>query len=293
MRVRAFWLILPCCLLLLCQCGLVHNAARIATKKKANPAQTALDPQRRGWALMMSDEEWARYKAGAATGDPAAPTTAPGATEAGLFDFSSMVSGQSRAPTTSLWQRSATVATKHARVTGTPLLIYATHRSSIRSQEMESTLMNSPAFQSMIQEKFVPLLVDYSDQETSRSPMYRELKSRFQVRGYPALVVAMPDGTEVAQFTGYKSDQQHRYLESLKNASIQAERQINERRAKLEKEGGYRMWKNKDGKPVFARLTELDANMGTFTGEWGESFKTFLTRLSDEDQAWIAERRKE
>ena len=71
-----------------------------------------------------------------------------------------------------------------------------------------------------------------------------------------------------------------------------AEKQAAARRSKLEKAEGYRIWATKDGRPVFARLTALDANMGTFTGEWGDGFKTFLSRLSEEDQAWIAARRQ-
>jgi thioredoxin-related protein len=287
-RAVSLLLLLHCCLLL-SQCGLAH---KVRLQKKGAAAQGAPDPERKGWALMMSDEEFAKFKAGAAAGGPAGGGTAPAATGGGLFDFSSMVPAQAGASTSTLWQRSVTLATKHARLTGTPLLIYATHRSSVRSSEMENTLMQAPAFQTLTKEKFVPLLVDYSDQETSRSLMYRELKARFQVRGYPALVVALPDGTEVMQFTGYKADQQGRYLESLQRACDQADRMTRERREKLEKDG-YRLWKNKDGRPVFARLTALDANMGTFTSEWGEDFRTFLTRLSDEDQAWIADRRKQ
>jgi hypothetical protein len=106
------------------------------------------------------------------------------------------------------------------------------------------------------------------------------------------LLVVLPDATEITRLSGYKTDYEKRYLESLQNAVGRAGKLTAERRAKLEKAGGYRMWRNKDGDPVFARLTSLDANMGTFTSEWGETFTTFLTRLSEEDQAWIAERRK-
>jgi hypothetical protein len=203
-----------------------------------------------------------------------------------------MVPGHAPGSSQVIWQRSATHAGSKSRLTGTPLLIYATHTASQPCHDIEATLMASPAFRSLTQESFIPLLVDYSDQDTSRSTLYRELKTRFDVHGYPTLVVTLPDGSEVSRLTGYKKENEKKYLETLQAAVDKAGRLGAERRAKLEKEGGYRMWKNKDGNPVFAKLTALDANMGTFTGEWGETFKTFLTRLSQEDQAWIAERRK-
>jgi hypothetical protein len=254
------------------------------------------DPERRGWGLAMSDEEWAKYQAGgsaapSATAD-ASPAAAPSGAEGGAFDFSSMVPGHSLAATQVIWLRSAMQAGSKSRLTGTPLLIYATHIASQPCHDIESTLIASPAFRSLAQESFIPLLVDYSDQDTSRSTLYRDLKSRFEVHGYPTLVVTLPDGTEVSRLTGYKKENEKKYLETLQASVVKAGKLTSERRAKLEKGNGYRMWKNKDGNPVFAKLTALDANMGTFTSEWGESFKTFLTRLSPEDQAWIAERRK-
>jgi hypothetical protein len=286
------WL-LPC-LLLLAQCGAIQKISR--SKEGAEASKQIPEPQRRGWGLAMSDEEWARYKAAAAPGSPApaeaSAAGAPSAGEGGVFDFSSMVPGHSSGPSQVIWLRSATQAGSKSRLTGKPLLIYATSNASQPCHDMDGTLVVSPAFRSLAQESFIPLLVDYSDQDTSRSTLYRELKSRFEVHGYPTLVVTLPDGTEVSRLTGYKKENEKKYLESLQAAVGKVEKLASERRAKLEKESGYRMWTNKDGKPVFAKLAGLDANMGTFTGEWGESFKTFLTRLSPEDQAWIAERRK-
>jgi hypothetical protein len=294
MSARAACLLLPCCLLLV-QCGMVQKVRSLG-RKGDGAEQDAFDPQKRGWALMMSDAEFAKFKQGASTGS-SAPGDATGigasqGTEAGLFDFSNIMQNQGAGTAGVAWQRSATVAAKQARLTGMPLLFYATHRSSKPAQDMERTLMAAPAFRTLVQESFVPLLMDFSDPETTRSPLYRDLKARLSIRGYPVLIVTLPDSSEVSRLTGYKRESEKSCLESLQEATRRAARLGSERREKLEKKDGYRLWKNKDGKPVFAKLTALDANMGTFTTEWGESFKTFLTRLSAEDQSWIAERRK-
>lgn len=263
--------------------------------RKPAAAQQAPDPARRGWALMMSDEEFAKFKQTGSTEGPAPGVDPEGGTpstaEGGLFDFSGMLQNQGQTAVRVPWQRSATTATKQSRLTGMPLLFFVTHRSSRPAQDIEQTMMLTPAFRALAQENLIPVRIDFADQDTNRSPLYRDLKERLNVRGYPVLVLTLPDGTEVTRLTGYKSEYEKRYLETLQNAVERAVKLSSERRAKLEQEG-YRSWKNKDGKPVFAKLTALDANMGTFTGEWGESFKTFLTRLNEADQAWIAERRK-
>ncbi len=292
MSVRT-WLLLPCCLLLT-QCGAVLRLGHLG-RGGAN-ASPPPDPERKGWALMMSDEQFAKFKAGAApasdSGTSAQEGGALSAGEGGAFDLSGMLPGQAGAATQVVWERSATVAGSKSRTMGLPLLIYATHTASQPCHDMEATLMMSPAFRTLARDNFIPLLVDYSDQGTRRSTMYRELKTRFDVHGYPALLVILPDGTEVSRLTGYKKENEKRYLETLQSAVARSEKLTAERRARLEKQGDYRVWKSKDGKAVFARLAALDANMGTFTGEWGETFKTFLTRLSEEDQAWIAARRQ-
>ena len=202
-----------------------------------------------------------------------------------------MINAPSQAVAAMAWQRSVTESARESRLTGRPLLVYFTHHDSIPSQQMEAALMNNPEFVTLVKESCVPLLVDFSDQDTARSEIYRSLKSRLNVSGYPALVLTQPDGTEVTRLTGYKRDAARRHLEVLRDGVQRAGKLAAERRTKLEKEG-YRNWTSKDGNPVFAKLSALDANMGTFTGEWGESWKTFLSRLSEPDQAWIAERRR-
>lgn len=292
MRSHTVWLLLPGCLLLT-QCGVLRKARNMS--RTAGAEKPAMDPAKRGWGLMMSDEEFAQVNQGGsstATRGGSAETAAPG-TDGGLFDFSTIMQGGSIGGSRVNWQRSATVAAKQSRLTGQPLLIYVTHRSSKPAQDMEGTLMQSQAFVSLTQEHFIPLLMDFSDPETMRSPLYKDLKERFNIRGYPALVVTLPDSTEVMRLTGYKKDSEKSYMRALNEAVELAEKRRDERRARLEKSEGYRLWTSKDSKPVFARLAALDANMGTFTSEWGESFKTFLTRLSPEDQAWIAARRKD
>ncbi|MFZ4594346.1 MAG: thioredoxin family protein [Verrucomicrobiaceae bacterium] len=281
---------------LLPSCGVIRSAARLG-KSKPTPAEAEPpNPARRGWGLMMTDEQLAELgydarstTAGSSPGQAASASAPP---EDGLFDFSGML--QTSATGRVSWQKSATEATREARTTGRPLLIFLTHQSSAPAQQMEKSLMASPAFAALVREHCIALRVDFAQQDTARSEVYQALKKRLEVRGYPNLILTLPDGVEVLRLTGFnaKNNDAQRYLNTLQSSVERSAKLAGERRLKLEKEQGYRVWTSRDGSPVFARLTALDANMATFTGEWGESFKTFLTRLSDADQAWIAERRR-
>jgi len=246
-------------------------------------------PSARGWALMYPEMAQGSSAAAASAMTQGAD---PGTPEGGMYDFSGVVQTGATAPSRVPWNRSAIDAAKKSRVTGKPLLILFTHLRSQPAQALENTLLLTPEFREMAEKEFVLLRIDYADEDTEDSDFYQDFKKRFKANGYPTIIVTAPDGTELSKISGYKSDWQARHLQSLKAAVISATRLKDKRRKSLEAEG-YRNWKNKTGEPVFAKLTKLDANMGTFTGEWGESFNTFLTRLGDEDQEYIATRRKD
>src|SRR5690349_13532315 len=98
------WL-LPC-ILLLVQCGAIHRI--VHSKRGADALKNNPDPERRGWGLAMSDEEWAKYKANGTTAPSAStdasPAGAASGSEGGAFDFSAMVPGHSPGASQVIWQ---------------------------------------------------------------------------------------------------------------------------------------------------------------------------------------------
>ncbi|QIF05544.1 thioredoxin family protein [Roseimicrobium sp. ORNL1] len=219
--------------------------------------------------------------------------------EGGVFDFSNVVQTQVQGFGRVGWHSSLTTATQDARRTGKPILILFTHQGSSAAQALENTLVLTPDFRTLVTEQFIPLRINYGDADTRQSPYYRDFKSKLEAKGYPTVVITLPDGTEIERIAGYNeksagegSAYTKAYLKRLEIAVADSKKAVDARRQKMESQR-YRMWTSKDGSKVFARLDTLDANMATFTTEWGEPFKTFLTRLSEEDQAQIAARRGE
>lgn len=268
-------------------------------KRSKQKEQQQEKPPEQGLRGLMNDPGTI---AGASTG--AMPGVPPGATvgggsEGGMFDFSNVVQTQAQNFGRVGWHSSLTTATQDARRSGKPLLILFTHQGSSSAQALENTLVLTPDFRTLVSDEFIPLRINYADTDTRQSPYYRDFKDRLNAKGYPTVVITLPDGTEVERIAGYNekaagenSAYTKDYLRRLRSAVEKSDKAVEERRQRLESQR-YRTWTSKDGTKVFARLDKLDANMATFTTEWGEPFKTFLTRLSEEDQAQIATRRGE
>jgi thioredoxin-related protein len=221
------------------------------------------------------------------------PGVAPGgATEAAnpAYDLSSVESAQSWHPQLNNWRRSAEDAIKEARLGNKLLLILFAHTQLELSQQLEATLLILPEFRKTVEKDFVLLRIDYSDSDTARSAYYQGLKTRFKVRGFPTLIATLPNGHEVLRCTGYQPEWKSRYLTNIKSC-IENSAKMKEHRRKQMQTTGYRLWTDKNGAEVFAKLNKVDANQLTLTSEWGDEFHTFSTRLSDADQAWIEKQR--
>jgi hypothetical protein len=221
---------------------------------------------------------------------------AAGASTAGgisnpMFDFSSAFSGSSMNSRIVDWRRSGSDAADEARRGGIPMLVFFSNHATPTSALLESMFNTTPDAVS-IGKNFIPVYIDYADQDTRDSPYYRSLQNHFKPRGFPVLLVALPDGTEVIRQTGYaaepkmEAEWRKRTLQFLSAAPEKVEKAAAARRKRLESQG-YRTWTNNEGKPVFAKLDQLDANQATFISEWGWSFRTFTNRLSDSDRAAI------
>lgn len=272
-------------------CHLKRDQAAVTSPEAGVPPAGA-----RGWALMDPSLLKPELPPGSpGEGAPAAGTAPAGGTaasvEGGMFDFSSVMKTNTRGTSRVAWKQSAAEAVDQSRLTGRPLLVFFTSQHSASAMTMERTMVLTEDFCVLTEKNYIPLRIDFSDVDTQRSEFYQAFKERMEPRGYPTMLVVLPDGTEIMRLSGYKTEYQGSYLKRLQQAVDQSQKAVEQRRAKMTKEG-YRLWTNKKEAEVFARLVKLDANMGTFSGEWGNTFTTFITRLSDKDQAWIEEQKR-
>ena len=71
---------------------------------------------------------------------------------------------------------------------------------------MLEAMLNTAPEAAAIGQHFIPLYIDFADKETRDSLYYRALLDRYKPRGYPVLLVALPDGTEVMRQSGYAGE---------------------------------------------------------------------------------------
>ena len=272
---------------LLASCASVGQMMRRQPAKDPDSAEVMLNPSKDGTstASLRLPGLPAPGPGGASMNGMAAGAgsnqAAPGG---GMFDFSSAFSNPAlnrRAH----WQHSGAEAIDEAKRRGLPLLIFFSHQSSPPALEMETALSNTPDL-TRDDPRFVALRLDFYDKDTSGSEYYRALRDRYKVRGYPVLIVALPDGTELTRQSGANKDWKNNANHWLDEAAHRAQSGIELHRQKLSGKK-FRMWKNKDGQEIYARLESQDANKLVFTNEWGETIRTFTNRLSEEDQRRI------
>lgn len=281
-------------LVLLSSCAILpFNRHADGNKASGNPSL----PSTRGWGLMADPKLTGSASPGPMAPGSAAPGMPPGdggspasAEGGGLFDFSSVTANSTQSTSRVQWSRSAMDATELARRSGKPLLILVNSRNSPSGQSIENTLVLQPEFKKLTEETYIPLYIDFSDKATIDSDFYQAFKDRLKVRGYPTILVTLPDGTEVTRLSGYKHEYEVSYMLKLRESVAASQKAIESRRKRV-LPPEYRAWTDKQGVVVYAKLDKADANMLNLTTEWGTKFTTFTNRLSSEDQAWIESER--
>ena len=276
--------------LLCCQCGSLkktetkESVAFPEQGEAGNTMTASIDAGSSGLALPSPSE------ADMIPGVPPSEAAGGGGGSASLMtplmDFSAMALTPNGYGLMHGWQRSASEAIQSARLQGKMLIFAMTNSGVSLSQQMNASLLTTPEFLNATSEDFVRVWVDYGNSDTEKSDYYARLKKRMKLHGFPSLLITLPDGREVIRFNGYNPEWKARYMASIEEAKDRGGKMIATHRRELER-AGYQSWKDKTGRPIFAKLEQVDANQLTFTSEWGEVFRTFLNRLDEEDQEAI------
>ncbi|MFN6046051.1 MAG: thioredoxin fold domain-containing protein [Verrucomicrobiota bacterium] len=204
------------------------------------------------------------------------------------------------------WELSESIAKRRALREGKPLLIWFTDSAQspicrVLSQELFST----PDFEKWAGEKLVRLRVDANvkiedenlgldEKETMRIDMQNhvaKLKKQYRVLGHPSVLMLGPGGEIIGRYRGYKRGEADYLWGQIKHAEAVAADTRRQWRADLEAKG-YREWKDRSGRSVFAKLTGYANGNLTLIEPDGTRSRTREDRLSDSDRTWIADQKK-
>lgn len=229
--------------------------------------------------------------------------TDPDAPDANIPELATLLAAPKRGP----WEGSETIARQRSAREGKPLLIWFTNsQGSPMCKAVSEELFATHEFGGWATEKLVRLKIDalvdkddMRDMGSQDAEDYKirvtaynnQLKKRYKIMGYPSLVMLSPSGEVIGRYRGYKRGDAEFLWGQFKHAEAVSAESTKAWRKGLESKG-YRDWQDRKGRKVFAKLTSYSSGTLTFIEPDGTRSKTSETKLSNEDQAWIAEQKK-
>ena len=230
--------------------------------------------------------------------------TDPDNPEASLPELSTLLAAapQRRGP----WEQSESIAKRRAAREGKPLLIWFTDSArSPMCKALSQELFSNPEFEAWAAEKLVRLRVDANvvvddadisleDKETRlteiRSYVAR-MKKQYKVLGHPVILMLNPSGEVLNTYRGYKRGEADYNWGLIKQAEVASAHSYQAWRKSLEKKG-YREWRDRQDRRVFAKLTNYANGSLTLIEPDGTRSRTHENKLSEDDRAWLAEQKR-
>ena len=185
-----------------------------------------------------------------------------------------------------IWERNAVLAFHKAKTLQRPLLLLFTAQWNNICQKLSEEVFVSNTFNTFAKENCVICFVDYPQNSRDASESMLRVKEKFQVRGYPSLIIFDPDGNVVQQMTGYRPGRPVAYYNELFSIVDPLCIHLRERKKKLVSEG-YRDWSDANGTQVFAQFVSHNTEKVMIAGPAGDRWIFPISTLAAEDQALV------
>jgi thioredoxin-related protein len=195
------------------------------------------------------------------------------------------------------WRKSESEALRESRRSGKPMLIWFTDSlNSSASKTLSDQLLTTKEFQEWAEEHTVRLVVDQNqgsniDEAVRKRLHARQLKKKYNARGFPTLMVVAPSGEVIGRYTGYRRGKEDFIFGQVKQGvSVAAENQ-KVWRSSLEKKG-YREWSDGKDRKIFAKLGAYRDGELILVEPDGTRARTNEKRLSAADRVWIQQQKE-
>lgn len=219
----------------------------------------------------------------------------------GIPELANLMAAPKKGP----WEESETLARQTAAREGKPILLWFT--DSARSplcKVLSAELFSTADFNKWAEENIVRLRVDANvsaddpnlslDEKITREAemknYVKRLKKRYRVLGHPSVLMLNPSGEVIERLRGYKRGDADFFWGLIKQNTHAAGVATKAWRKSLETKG-YREWRGKGGREVFAKLVSYSEGALVLIEPGGERFRTQETNLSKDDRKWIDEQK--
>lgn len=195
-----------------------------------------------------------------------------------------------------LWLESETEALREAKKTGKPVLIWFNDKQIPASNTISSELLSTRDFENWAQENTVRLVVDMNptgknaDEVHRRTVHNRELKKKYNARGFPTMLVVSPSSEVIGRYTGYRRGREDFIWGQMKQGVSVANENYKVWHSGLEKKG-YRQWSDGKGRAIFAKLAHYKDGELVLVEPDGQRARTKEKNLSPEDRLWIQQQK--
>ncbi len=185
-------------------------------------------------------------------------------------------------PDGAIWERNPSLAFRKAKALQRPLLLLFTARWNEGCQQLSEEVFSSKTFNSWAKEEVVLCFLDYPQNYNSSPESMKRVKERYEVRGYPNLLIFNPKGEVIREIKGYRPGRPVDYFNQLEGATDPLIQHLDRRREELSLRG-FRVWTNQREGQLFARFVRRDSLMFTLQGPDGEQWTLPMNTLKRED----------
>jgi len=227
--------------------------------------------------------------------------TDPDNPDAGIPELVNLMAAPKKGP----WEESETIARQTAVREGKPILIWFTDSArSPMCKALSAELFGTPEFGKWAGEHLVRLRIDSNisvddpdisldgkiTRQTEIKDYVKRMKKRYRVLGHPSVLLLNPSGEVITRYRGYKRGEADFFWGLIKQGAASSEAAYSSWRKDLEKKG-YREWRGKADRKVFAKLAQYSEGTLILIEPGGERYKTEESKLSKDDRKWIADQK--
>jgi len=186
------------------------------------------------------------------------------------------------------WFRSAYAGIYRAQMLHLPIVFWFGHSGiSAPDRLLDEELFGRPEFKEILQTNAVGIRVDFADTTTQRSSYYQHFRKRYDIRGFPTVLILRPGGQEVERFFGYR-DGAEGFQRNILVGLAKADRQEREWLKQLES-SGFRWWTNREGVRFFAQVLHRNESEVILREAHGRRYRVPLDSFSAQSLAYILE----
>ena len=189
-------------------------------------------------------------------------------------------------PESAWWEINPHYAFNRAQREQKPLMLLFTGMWNAQAMSLSQEVFSTRSFNEYVKENLIICYLNYEKNYTDTHEALRAIKEKFNVRGYPNIIIFNPNGEVERGIRGYRSGRPVDYFNELKSITSPVLESIEVQKAARRRQG-YRDWSNYLGKEIFARFVQQDRTYVQLKDVSGTKWAFKINDLAPADQKLV------